>query len=107
MYPPLIDIWQSAMKTIEQADVIIVVGYSFSLADDYILKMIVNALKRKEPILVVINRDSNAIQNLEKRLSAYRLKASHTFCEDAVECVPKMVSILQKKIPRKAKRKKT
>jgi len=107
MYPPLIDIWQSAMKTIEQADVIIVIGYSFSLADDYILKMIVNALKRKKSSLVIINRDLTAIENLEKRLSAYHLKASLTFCEDAAECVPKIISILRKNISRKPKQKKT
>jgi len=107
MYPPLIDIWQSAMKTFEQADIIVVIGYSFSLADDYILKMIVNALKRNNSLLVVINKDSDAIQHLEKRLSAYHLKVSHTFCEDAVECVPKIIPLFLKKISRKVKRKKT
>jgi len=40
MFPHLIDIWSSACQSIEEADYLIIVGYSFSEADIYITKII-------------------------------------------------------------------
>jgi NAD-dependent SIR2 family protein deacetylase len=95
MFPPLIDLWQSAMTTIERADVIVVIGYSFSLADDYIFKMIVSSLKKKGSTLIMANKDFDSINTLEDRLSAYHLKLSYPINGDVTQTVPEILKVIE------------
>lgn len=109
MFPPLIDIWQAAMRTIEKADVIVVVGYSFSLADDYIFKMIVSGIKKKKSVLVFLNRDLEAISNLEDKLAAYHLKLPFAVVGEAEKTVPLITRIIEEtrtQIVKKARKRK-
>lgn len=87
-YPPVIEIWQSAMEVLEKADIIIVIGYSFSLSDDYILRMIVNGLKKKSPPLVYSIRSRSSVDNLQRRLTAYHERISLPLIEDAATSTP-------------------
>lgn len=93
MFPPLIDIWQSAMEIIEEADVIIPIGYSFSLVDDYILKMIISGMKKKNSKLIFINRSRISKNNLEERLAPYHLTISYSIIDDAINSIPKITKI--------------
>jgi NAD-dependent SIR2 family protein deacetylase len=94
MFPPLIDLWQAAMRTIEKADVIVVIGYSFSLGDDYIFKMIVSSMKKNNAMLIMANKDFDSITSLETKLSAYHLKLLYPICGDATETVPRILRIV-------------
>jgi len=99
MFPPIVDIWQCAMSILEEADVIIVVGYSFSLSDDYILKMIVNGLKRTSSLLVFLNQSRASVDNLEKRLLSYHEKIDLALIEDAAVSTPIINKIIIDSLP--------
>lgn len=83
------------MSTLERADIIIVVGYSFGLADDYIFKMIVGGIKKKNSVLVMLDRSSDSIRNLQDKLSAYHLKLSYAINGDATETVPAIIKAIE------------
>jgi len=99
MFPPIVEIWQHAMNILERADVIIVIGYSFSLSDDYILKMIVNGLKRKSSLLVFLNSSRVSVDNLEKRLISYHEKIDLALIEDAAISTPIVSKIITESRP--------
>lgn len=88
MYPQIVEIWQSAMRILEEADLILVVGYSFSLSDDYLLKMIVNGLKKKSSQVVFLTNSRKVVKDLERRLLAYHEGISLSLIEDALNSVP-------------------
>jgi len=95
MFPILIDIWQAAMRTIEEADIIVVIGYSFGLADDYIFKMVVSSIKKKSSTLVLLDKEFSSIENLKNKLLAYHLKLPYPIIGDAEETVPVMVKAIK------------
>lgn len=95
MFPPLIDIWQATMNTIEKADIIIVIGYSFSLADDYIFKMIVSGVKKRGSILVMLDRSFTSISNLQEKLSPYHLKLPYPINGDAIKTTPEIINAIK------------
>lgn len=94
MFPPLIDIWQAGMSTLEKADVIIAIGYSFSLADDYIFKMIVSGMKKKSSTLIMLDRNFDSIANLKTKLLAYHIKLPYPINGDAAKTVPQIAKII-------------
>lgn len=94
MFPPIIEIWQSAMDELESADMIIVIGYSFSLSDDYILKMIVNGMKRKEIAFIIMNKTRNSVINLDNRLLSYHENIDLSLIKDASDSVPILVDLM-------------
>lgn len=87
-FPPIIEIWQSAMKILKEADIIIVIGYSFSLSDDYILKMIIRGLKKKSSLLVFLTNSRMSVNNLTRRLLAYQEAVNLSLVEDAAVSTP-------------------
>lgn len=94
IYPPLIDIWQAAMRTIERANLIIVIGYSFGLADDYFFKMMVTGMKKNKSTLVMLDNNPNSISNLENKLTTYHLKPPFPVYGDATETVPRILKVI-------------
>jgi NAD-dependent SIR2 family protein deacetylase len=94
-FPPIIDIWQSAMRILEEADLIIVIGYSFSLSDDYLLKMIVSGLKKKSPTLVFLTNSGAVVRSLQRRLLAYHETIRLSLIEDASVSVPTICKIIE------------
>jgi len=72
MFPNLIDIWNSASQSIEGADYLIIVGYSFSEADTYIIKIISKAMSiKKNQKMIIVNTDQNLVPTLRARFSAH------------------------------------
>lgn len=94
-YPPVVEIWQSAMKVLEEADLIIVIGYSFSLADDYILKLIINGLKKKSSSLVYLTRSRSFVNSLQSRLLAYHERINLPLVEDAAVSTPIICEMIE------------
>ncbi len=59
MFPPLAGLWDRAQIAFQEANIILVVGYSFSEADTYITKMIVRAMaadSTKQVIIVDVDK---------------------------------------------------
>jgi len=72
MFPNLIDIWNSASQSIEEADYLIIVGYSFAEADTYITKIISISMSLKEnQKMIIVNTDPNLVPTLRDRFSAH------------------------------------
>lgn len=94
-YPPIVEIWQSAMKVLEEADLIIVIGYSFSLSDDYILKMIINGLKKNSSSLFYLTRFRSSSKSLHDRLLAYHEGINLALVEDAAVSTPIICQIIE------------
>ena len=67
-FPNLIDIWNSARERIEEADYLIVIGYSFAEADTYITKIISRSLTaNKKQVMIVVNPDHNLVPSLRSK----------------------------------------
>lgn len=103
MFPNLIDIWNSARQTIEEADYLIVVGYSFSEADTYITKIISRSMTIKNnQKMIIVNPDYNLVPTLRERFSAhiddFDEKRIVKACGSSEEILPEILeSILAKK----------
>jgi NAD-dependent SIR2 family protein deacetylase len=96
MYPPLIDIWQNAMQILQEANIIIVIGYSFSTSDDYILKIIVNGLKKMNSKFILLNINRESRNNIEQRLQSYHENIDLSLIEDASVATEMICDILRK-----------
>jgi len=94
MYPPLIDIWKSAMDMIENADIIIPIGYSFSLSDDYIFQMIVGGMKKNGSLIILLNRSKSSLNNLNQKLVPHHLAVTNYVLDDALLSCPEVLKIL-------------
>jgi NAD-dependent SIR2 family protein deacetylase len=101
-FPPLLVLWHRAQVMLNEASMIVPVGYSFSEADTYITKMIIKAMV-EDPgkRLVVIDQDSGVSRSLKRRLAAAiddfsptRVIRSLESC-DAI--VPRLVDTLLRK----------
>ena len=71
MFPKLIDLWNSAKEEIENADYLIVIGYSFAEADTYITKIVARSMSvNKNQRMIVVNTDPNLVAILKDRFEA-------------------------------------
>jgi NAD-dependent SIR2 family protein deacetylase len=67
-FPKLIDLWNLAREKIEEADYLIVVGYSFAEADTYITKIIARSMSmNKNQKMIIIDTNQTLVQNLRDR----------------------------------------
>ncbi|HHF58347.1 MAG TPA: hypothetical protein ENL41_02860 [candidate division WOR-3 bacterium] len=102
MFPNLIDIWNSASQSIEEADYLIIVGYSFSEADTYITKIISRSMSMKEnQKMIIVNTNPNLVPTLRDRFSAhidgFDEKRIINVCESSERILPDILkSILGK-----------
>jgi len=103
MFPNLIDIWNSASQSIEGADYLIIVGYSFSEADTYITKIISRSMSMKEnQKMIIVNTNPNLVPTLRDRSSAhidgFDEKRIVKVCESSEKILPEILkSMLGKK----------
>lgn len=112
MFPNLIDIWNSARQSIEEADYLIVVGYSFSEADTYITKIISRSMSMKESQkMIIVNTDPNLVPMLRERFSAhidgFDEKRILRVCGSCEEILPEILSSMRNKKSSKKKIKST
>jgi hypothetical protein len=71
MFPNLIRLWNLARERIEAADVLLVVGFSFSEADSYINKIIERSMSIKsEQKMIVCDPNYKLVPSLRDRYSA-------------------------------------
>ena len=69
--PPLTPLQQEAQKAFEQADVIVVVGYSFAEADIYISRMLSKSMQTKsEQRLLIVDPDASIVSRLRRKFKA-------------------------------------
>ncbi len=72
MFPNLVSLWYQAQRSIEAADTIVVVGYSFSEADTYISKMLSRSLAfRSAQRLVVCDTNAALVPSIRERMAAH------------------------------------
>jgi len=102
MFPNLIDIWSSARQSIERADYLIVVGYSFSEADTYITKVISRSMfLNKNQEMIIVSTNLNLVSGLRERFSAhidgFDKKRILKACDNCEEILPRILkSVLGK-----------
>jgi len=102
MFPNLVDIWNSARQTIENARYLIVVGYSFSEADTYITKIISRSMSmNNSQKMIIINTNQNLVPTLRERFSShidgFDTRRILSACKNAEEVLPQIVSSMLKK----------
>jgi len=106
MFPNLIDIWNSARQSIEEADYLIIVGYSFSEADTYITKIISRSMAIKpSQKMIIVNINNRLVETLRGRFSTYidgfDEKRILKVGEDCKKILPKILkSMLDEKSPK-------
>jgi NAD-dependent SIR2 family protein deacetylase len=108
IYPPIIEVWNAAREILQCSKFYVIVGYSFALGDDYILKMVLKAI-REDPSKQVIFIDKSA-ETLEKfkhlvtiHTVGFDAKNVHCLQGSAEDLVQKVIDILTSK--EKAKKK--
>jgi len=105
-FPNLIDIWNSARQSIEEAGYFIIVGYSFSEADTYINKIISRSMSMKNSQkMIIVNTNPNLVPMLRERFSAYidgfDEKRILQGCESCEKILPEILdSMTDKKSPK-------
>lgn len=103
MFPNLIDIWNSASQSIEGAEYLIIIGYSFSEADTYITKIISRSMSmNKNQKMIIVNTNPNLVPTLRDRFSAhidgFNEKRIIKACESSERILPDILkSMLGKK----------
>jgi NAD-dependent SIR2 family protein deacetylase len=66
-YPPLIPLWDKTQEYFKNSKLIIFIGYSFSDSDDYITKMITNALRANpEKYLLILDKNEETINRIKR-----------------------------------------
>lgn len=104
MFPNLVEIWNSARQTIENARYLIVVGYSFSEADTYITKVIARSMSmNNNQKMIIIDTNRNLVPTLRERFSShiegFDTRRILSACKPAEEVLPQIVnSMFQKEI---------
>jgi len=97
MFPPLVDIWNTARQRIDEADYLVVVGYSFSEADTYITKIISRAMSRNQKQkMIVVNSDAGLVRRLRKQYNARIVHFDDTrimqVCEECDKVLPTLLT---------------
>lgn len=70
MFPSLIELWNLARLRIENAEYLIVIGYSFSDADNYITKIVSRSMSMKqEQKMIVVTTNQKLVSSLRSKFS--------------------------------------
>jgi len=108
MFPNLIDIWNSARQSIENADFLMVVGYSFSEADTYITKIVSRSMSmNKNQQIIIVDTNPKLAPALRERFSlqieGFDKKRILSACESGDKILPGLLESMVGKKPSKAK----
>jgi len=112
MFPDLVNIWNSARQSIEGADYLVVVGYSFSEADAYIMKVISRSMFiTKNQKMIIINTNKNLVPVLRERFSAhldgFDDRRILQVCKNCEEILPNILKSIRGKARKNKKTKST
>lgn len=99
VFPNLIEIWNSARRALEEAEYVIVVGYSFSESDIYITKIISRSIsKNKSQKILIIDVNQNVASALRDKFSVHieNFDRSRVIdaCESCEKILPKILESL-------------
>jgi NAD-dependent SIR2 family protein deacetylase len=99
-HPPIVQIWDCGRRIVEQANVFVIIGYSFSDADDYIAKMLVKAVgqdpKKK---VIIVDVSEKAINRCKSFITSHvdsfdEKKSFFPLLGNGLELVPQIIQIL-------------
>jgi thiamine pyrophosphate-dependent acetolactate synthase large subunit-like protein len=99
-HPPIVQVWDRGRKTLEEAKLFVIIGYSFADADDYIAKMLVKSVGQSpDKNIVVIDIDEKAINRcrtfIKLHVDAFDDKKKFfPICGDALHLVPRVLDAL-------------
>lgn len=103
-HAPIVQVWEEGRKKLKNAKVLVVIGYSFADADDYIAKMLVKEITEDpSKIVIVSNNDHTSIDRLrsvlQSRVTNYDIYNQFIDIDgDAVYMIPIIVRHLQEKL---------
>ncbi|MHC4196710.1 MAG: SIR2 family NAD-dependent protein deacylase [Planctomycetota bacterium] len=111
MFPNLIDIWNSARRRIEDAEYLIVVGYSFSEADTYITKITSRSMSmHTKQKMIIVNTNPELVHALRDLFSAriddFDVKRVLGACESCEKILPEILRSMIGEVSTKKKKKK-
>lgn len=110
IYPPIVEVWNAGREIFEKSRIYVIIGYSFSLADDYISKMLLKAI-REDPSkqLIIIDKSSETIERFKSYVTMhtvnFNMENFHDFTGPAEEIAPNVIRALKGVEKRKAKKK--
>jgi len=112
-HPPIVQVWDCGRRILEQTKVFVIIGYSFSLADDYIAKMLVKAIGQDpEKYVIVVNIDKKAINRCKSLIKSHvdafdENKRFFPLQGDGIKLVPKVIkALIEAEQNKKSKKKK-
>jgi thiamine pyrophosphate-dependent acetolactate synthase large subunit-like protein len=109
-HPPIVQVWDRGRRVLEQAKVFVIIGYSFADTDDYIAKMLVQAVGQDpKKSVIIIDIDAKTIDKCKSFIKSHvngfdEKKCFFPLQGDAAELVPKITKILTKAQKPKAPR---
>jgi hypothetical protein len=106
IYPPIVQVWNAGREIFEKSKFYVIIGYSFSLGDDYITKMLLKAIREDpEKQLIIIDKSAETIEKfrnyLKMHLLSFQDKNFHSFVGSAEVTGPKVIDALMKNGKRK------
>lgn len=110
IYPPIVEVWNAGRQIFENSKIYVIIGYSFSLGDDYISKMLLKAI-REDPAkqLIIIDKSSETIERFKSYVRTHTVSFKeenfHEFTGPAEEIAPKVIKAIKEGKPRKRKKK--
>jgi NAD-dependent SIR2 family protein deacetylase len=110
IYPPIVEVWNAGRQIFESSKIYVIIGYSFSLGDDYISKMLLKAI-REDPTkqLIIIDKSNETIERFKSYVRTHTVSFKeenfHDFTGPAEEIAPKVIKALKEGKPRKRGRK--
>jgi NAD-dependent SIR2 family protein deacetylase len=70
-FPDLIDLWSAGKRLIDEADYLVVVGYSFPEADTYLAQMILRSMSYSQhQVVVIVNPDRLVADGIREKLTS-------------------------------------
>jgi len=96
-FPPLVQVWNSARRSIEDAEYLVIVGYSFSEADTYLTKIISRSMGRSpNQKMIVVDTNPKLVNTLRERFDAhienFDKKRILKVCESCENMLPKVLN---------------
>jgi len=98
-YPPIVQVWDEGRQAFETARMYVVVGYSFSDADDYLAKMLLKALgEQPDKHVVIVDTAKETIDRfrgyITRHARAFDEKRIHDFLGSGADILPRIVDTL-------------
>jgi len=113
IYPPIVQVWNAGREIFENSKFYVIIGYSFSLADDYISKMLLKAI-REDPTkqLIILDKSEETIERFKDYVRTHTVRfeeeSFHSFIGPAEDIAPKVIdALMRKKKVKKGKKKAT